>query len=82
LFRCNKVRVYEDSPQNAIKVIEDIAKAVNKATTNPGSYRPDKYKINNDGSYRAFEKTSLQDSLPVFKKHYTGITCASHKKRA
>ena len=45
-----------DSIQNAIKVLEDIVAAVNKANTNPEFYGPDKYKQNNDGSYRAFEK--------------------------
>lgn len=48
--------ISKDSPQNATKVVTDIAKAVNKATNNPEFYGPDKYKINNDGSYRAFEK--------------------------
>jgi addiction module RelE/StbE family toxin len=48
--------ISEDSSQNAAKVVEDIAKSVNKAITNPELYGLDKYKINNDGSYRAFEK--------------------------
>ena len=48
--------ISEDSPQNAAKVVEDIAKSVNKTITNPELYGLDKYKINNDGSYRAFEK--------------------------
>jgi plasmid stabilization system protein ParE len=48
--------ISEDSPQNALKVIEDIIAAANKAITNPEFYNPDKYKVNNDGSYRAFEK--------------------------
>jgi len=48
--------ISEDSPQNALKVIEDIATAVNKAVSNPEFYNADKYKVNNDGSYRAFEK--------------------------
>lgn len=48
--------ISEDSLQNARKVVEDIATAMNKATRNPGFYNPDKYKTNNDGSYRAFEK--------------------------
>lgn len=45
-----------DSPQNAIKVINDIVAAVEKAISNPEYYNADKFKINNDGSYRAFEK--------------------------
>ena len=45
-----------DSPQNARKVVEEIVISVDKAISNPEFYAPDKYKIDNDGSYRAFEK--------------------------
>ena len=48
--------ISKDSLQNADKVLADIADAVNKAIGNPEFYAPDKYKMNNDGSYRAFEK--------------------------
>ena len=48
--------ISQDSLQNAKKVVEDIAMAVQKAASNPEMYTPDKYKTNNDGSYRAFEK--------------------------
>jgi plasmid stabilization system protein ParE len=48
--------IKKDSLQNAVKVLEDIVKAVNKATSNPEFYGLDKYKHNNDGSYRTFEK--------------------------
>ena len=48
--------ISEDSPRNAIKVIQDIADAVHKAIPDPEIYGPDKYKADNDGSYRAFEK--------------------------
>jgi len=48
--------INEQSPQNALQVTEDIILAVNKATTNPEIYNPYKYKHNNDGTYRAFEK--------------------------
>ena len=48
--------INEDSPQNAILVVNDIVEAIEKATVNPEYYNPDKYKIDNDGSYRAFEK--------------------------
>ncbi|HMO63150.1 MAG TPA: type II toxin-antitoxin system RelE/ParE family toxin [Ferruginibacter sp.] len=46
----------ENSPQNALKVVNDIIAAMEKITANPEYYNPDKYKIDNDGSYRAFEK--------------------------
>ena len=48
--------ISEDSPKNALKVVTDLSKEIEKATVNPEIYPADKYKINNDGSYRAFEK--------------------------
>ncbi|MBS1512397.1 MAG: type II toxin-antitoxin system RelE/ParE family toxin [Bacteroidetes bacterium] len=48
--------IAEDSPQNAAKVVNDIIKAAEKAINNPQYYNPDRFKMNNDGSYRAFEK--------------------------
>ena len=48
--------ISKDSLQNAVKVLEEIVEAVNKAISNPEFYGPDKYKQNNDDSYRAFEK--------------------------
>ena len=48
--------ISEDSPKNALKVIEDIIEAVNKTIKNPEVYAADKYRIDNDGSYRALEK--------------------------
>jgi plasmid stabilization system protein ParE len=48
--------ISQDSAQNAAKVLDDIVTATEKAISNPGFYGPDKYKADNDGSYRAFEK--------------------------
>jgi addiction module RelE/StbE family toxin len=48
--------IQKDSSKNAIKVVEEIAEAVQKASPNPEIYGTDKYKKDNDGSYRAFEK--------------------------
>jgi plasmid stabilization system protein ParE len=48
--------IYQDSPHGANKVLEDIAAQVVKAASNPEMYSLDKYKINNDGTYRAFDK--------------------------
>jgi addiction module RelE/StbE family toxin len=48
--------ISKDSPKNASKVIDDIAAAVSKAIPNPEVYAPDKFKMDNDGSYRALEK--------------------------
>ena len=46
----------EHSELNALKIVNDIISGAEKAIINPEFYNPDKYKINNDGSYRAFEK--------------------------
>ena len=48
--------ISKDSPKNASKVILEIAESVQKAIPNPEIYGLDKYKIDNDGSYRALEK--------------------------
>ncbi|HUC80740.1 MAG TPA: type II toxin-antitoxin system RelE/ParE family toxin [Flavisolibacter sp.] len=48
--------ISKDSLQNAEKVINAIVAGVEKAATNPEHYGKDKYKKNNDGTYRAFEK--------------------------
>lgn len=60
--------ISKDTPQNARKVLDDIISATEKAIENPGYYNPDKYKIENDGSYRAFEK------------HHYRIVYRFHKK--
>lgn len=41
--------------KNAGKVRKEILKKIEKPAQYPEIYSPDKYKINNDGSYRAFE---------------------------
>lgn len=48
--------ISKDSPENASKVILEIADAVEKAIPNPETYAADKYRTGNDGSYRALEK--------------------------
>jgi len=48
--------ISKDSSQNALKVVEDIITALEKAISNPEFYATVKYKTANDGSYRAFEK--------------------------
>jgi plasmid stabilization system protein ParE len=48
--------ISEKSPQNALKVVQDIASALDKAISNPEVYNADRYKLNNDGTYRAYEK--------------------------
>lgn len=44
-----------NSVQNAEKVRQEIVNRIEQLLGNPERHAPDKYKINNDGSYRAFE---------------------------
>jgi plasmid stabilization system protein ParE len=52
-------RIYEyilkDSYQNAIKVRNEIVATVLSLPEHPERHPSDKYKINNDGTWRAFE---------------------------
>lgn len=58
-----------DSPQNALKVVNEIAKSLEKAIGNPDVYAVDKYKLDNDGTFRAFEKHTYRLSY-----RYSGST--------
>ena len=47
--------IENDSPVNAEKFKTDILYKIDRLLKNPEKYSPDKYKVNNDGSFRAFE---------------------------
>jgi plasmid stabilization system protein ParE len=44
-----------DSPKNAEKVRSKILSGIMELADHPERHSPDKYRMNNDGSYRAFE---------------------------
>jgi plasmid stabilization system protein ParE len=71
--------ISEDSPKNALKVVNDIATAAEKVIKNPEFYPPDKYKKNNDGSYRAFEKHHYRIAYK-FSKNVIRILRIRHTK--
>jgi plasmid stabilization system protein ParE len=50
---CTYIR--KDSVKNSEKVKREILSAVTLLSSQPERYQLDKYKLNNDGSYRAFE---------------------------
>ena len=60
--------VKRDSLQNAVSVRNAIIEKVKKAAIYPESFSPDKYKTNNDGSYRAFELDHYRVSYRVTPK--------------
>lgn len=47
--------IHKDSPQNALLVKEKVLSAVSQIPENPVRYPADKYRVDNDGNYRAFE---------------------------
>lgn len=52
--------IKQDSPSNASKVRNGILKITRSLSDHPEKYPPDKFKRNNRGSYRAFEKYSYR----------------------
>jgi plasmid stabilization system protein ParE len=48
-------RIEQNSPQNAEKVKKEILLTIDSLLQHPEKFNPDKYKSNNDGSFRAFE---------------------------
>lgn len=72
--------ISRDSLKNAEKVILDITVAVMKAVTNPECYRSDKYKKNNDGSFRAFEKHQYR-VVYRFSKNIIRVLRVRHTSR-
>lgn len=47
--------IKKDSLQNAEKVKSEILASIRELLKNPERHAPDKYRLNNDGSYRAYE---------------------------
>ena len=47
--------IRQDSPQNAEKVRAKILVSISKLAGKPTRHPKDKYRMNNDGSYRAYE---------------------------
>lgn len=53
-------RIKEESYSNAEKVKNGIVKVIDSLIDHPEKYSPDKFKKNNPGNYRAFEKYSYR----------------------
>jgi plasmid stabilization system protein ParE len=62
LLQFNKAILYiaADSLQNAEKVHAEILEKIEGIVVSPERYPPDKYKLQNNGAYRAFELHRLR----------------------
>ena len=63
--------IKRDSPVNAQKVRKEIIEACKQLYKFPEKYPPDKYKIDNDGSFRAFTLYNYRISYEIQE---TGIS--------
>ncbi|MEQ9297744.1 MAG: type II toxin-antitoxin system RelE/ParE family toxin [Cyclobacteriaceae bacterium] len=57
--------IKEDSLQNAQKVRSEILDIVDGLKLHPLKYPPDRFKISNDGNYRAFEKHNYRIAYKI-----------------
>lgn len=60
--------IRKDSPQNALKVRNDLVKLSASLAVNPKRFPPDKFKTNNDGTCRATELYRYRLSYKIFEK--------------
>jgi plasmid stabilization system protein ParE len=57
--------IYNKSPQNADRIIDEIAQKVTALENYPERYQLDVYKYHNTGSYRAFEHKKIRISYKI-----------------
>ena len=63
--------IKKDSLQSAEKVKKEIAQIAKDLIKNPQFYPPDKYRHNNDGSFRAYELHHYRIAYHVGKEQIT-----------
>lgn len=77
--------ILQDSPQNAVRVKNEIIDITIDLPKHPQKYPPDKYKENNDGTWRAFEKYNyrisyriMPDEIRIVRFRHVGRTPLSY----
>ena len=73
--------ISKDSPQNARKVVDELTRIADQLPVQPEMFPADKFKKNNDGSWRAFEKFHCRISylitsreIRIVRMRHTGRT--------
>jgi len=72
--------IKKNSLQNAIKVTTEIRNYANEVAKHPETHSLDKYKLNNDGTFRYFEMHKLRVSYRVLNNGIL-ITRVRHTKQ-
>ena len=72
--------ILKDSTQNAEKVRKDILASTHKLEVNPEMYPLDKYRKNNDGTFRAYVLYRYRISYRITEKQII-IVRVRHTKR-
>lgn len=65
--------ISKDSEQNAVKVNVAILNSIKDLIFFPEKYPPDKYKLNNDGKFRAYELYKYRISYHISDEQITII---------
>ena len=65
--------IKKDSVKNADKVRGSIVASINELVNNPEQHPPDKYRLDNDGSYRAYEIYKYRITYHITKDQITVI---------
>lgn len=73
--------ISQDSTQNANHVIDEITSLADQLAQHPEMFPPDKFKTDNDGSWRAFEKFNYRISYRIAKDNIR-ILRMRHTKRS
>jgi plasmid stabilization system protein ParE len=60
--------ISKESPQNAQKVKSKILSSIKELIGNPQRHAADKYRLNNDGSFRAYELYKYRITYHVSKE--------------
>ena len=73
--------ISKDSPQNARKVVDELTAIADRLATQSEMFPPDKFKKNNDGTWRAFEKYHYRisyritaDNIRIVRMRHTSRT--------
>ena len=73
--------IFQDSVQNAGKVLEEITISTTKLENNPERFGLDQYKKNNDGSYRYYELYQYRIAFRIYKNHIRIFTSTKYASR-